>query len=143
MADLVQTAANVAMGSNAQYDVGTSGEALTAGNSVYLKASDNRWWKAIASGTAEQSGNGGCGIALDSTPGAGQPVVVFKGGTINLGATLTLGQTYTVSENAAGAIAPITDLGSGDRCTILGIATTTAILTTPTGGPFAPGIAKA
>lgn len=39
------------------------------------------------------------------------------------GVVVTVGETYVVSANAAGGIAPISDLGVGDFPTILGIAT--------------------
>ncbi len=46
---------------------------------------------------------------------------------VNLGATLTVGTTYVVSATK-GAIAPIADLTTLDYVTILGTASTTALL---------------
>ena len=43
--------------------------------------------------------------------------------TLDVGATLTIGETYVVSSNA-GAIAPIGDLTTGNCVTILGTAIT-------------------
>jgi hypothetical protein len=132
MADLSQTAANVRLVSG-NATPGTSGEALVAGNSCYLKASDNKFYKAFAKSTqtAEISGANGLYIALNSAPGADQPIsLAGPGSVVNIGATLTVGETYTVSENAAGAIAPISDLGTGDFVSYLGNAATAANLNT-------------
>ena len=54
MADLTITAANVAPGAGAVKDTGTAGEALTAGQLVYKKSADGKWYKADCnSATAE------------------------------------------------------------------------------------------
>lgn len=142
MADLVQTAANVVQGSPAFSDDGIAGEAILAGNSLYLKASDSRWYKSQNDGTAEEAGANGLKIALNSSPGAGQPVKLLRNGQINLGATLVLGETYIVSA-VFGAIAPIGDLVSTRYVSILGVATTTAFLTVSTAGPFVSGVQRA
>jgi len=46
---------------------------------------------------------------------------------VNLGATLAVGTVYAVSATK-GAIAPIADISSTQFVTVLGIATTTALL---------------
>ena len=53
---------------------------------------------------------------------SGQPIRYQKSGGINVGATLTVGQTYINSTNAGG-IAPISDLQTGSYVSILGVAT--------------------
>ncbi len=127
MSNLVQTAGNVVKGSGATLysPIPFAGEAITAGMDCYVKVSDGLVYKSQSDGTAEEAG---ChGIALNSA-GIGQPVVLQNGGSINLGATLVAATTYGVSDTA-GAICPVADFGSGKRCTIIGVATTTALLT--------------
>lgn len=119
MADLVQTAANVGVsGTTATLSLVQAGEAITQGNSVYLK-SDAKHWKSDADLTSEAAA--AVGIAL--TPAAADEYFVLAStGKIDVGATLTVGTTYVVS-GTAGAIAPIADLATGDYATILGTAT--------------------
>ena len=61
------------------------------------------------------------GIALHSSV-VNQPIVVCKSGNIDLGATLTTGETYVLS-TTAGGIAPIADLATTEYVTLLGVAT--------------------
>lgn len=82
---------------------GTAGETLAAGNLVYLKESDGRWWKADAD-SASSAENVILGFAQGSGT-AGNPV---SGGILLWGvdsnqAGLTANSTYYVS-NTAGAI---------------------------------------
>jgi len=82
---------------------GTAGETLVAGNLVYLKASDARWWKCDAD-TAATVDNINLGIAQGAgTAGASvtSGVLVYGRDTNNSG--LTAGSTYYAS-NTAGAI---------------------------------------
>lgn len=129
MADITITAASVAKASNtvtvSNYN---AGEAITAGQFVYLKAADSEWYKAQCDGTAEESGYGvKSGVALH-TSANGQPLVVQTEGTITIGATVVAGTEYVVSATAGG-IAPHADLTtSTHRYTRIGYATTTGIL---------------
>lgn len=128
MADLTQTTANVVTHATSknQLDVGVAGEALSEGMPVY-KASDQKWYKAIASDTSVKAGE--YSIRITATPSAPDgKVVLQKEGDIELGATLTVGETYVVSATS-GKICPIGDLVSTNYVTYLGIATTTAKLT--------------
>jgi len=124
MADLSQTAANVALSSGTKKG-GTYGDTITAGMPLYQDASDSDHLKpADAEDTAAKAV---CiGIALnngaDGQPGSYAP----SGSVVNLGVTLTVGTIYVLS--AAGKIAPSTDLASGDYVTVLGVATTAALL---------------
>ena len=140
MADLVVTAASVVAGTPSVTDDGTAGEALTAGQCVYLKTSDGRWYKADANVTTVEAGADGLKIALNNAPGAGQPVKLLRNGNVNLGATLAIGQVYVVSATAGG-IAPFADLVITNLVSILGVATTAALLNVPSGGPLVSGAA--
>lgn len=126
MADLVVTAANVAQAANVTRETGTAGETLTAGQSVYLKSTDSKYYKAKASGTAEEAGSNGFGVALHGAL-ANQPITVQKGGTITIGATVAVGTEYVISATYGG-IAPRGDLVSTNKYTRLGYATTTTII---------------
>lgn len=120
MADLTITAASV-INSTASVSAGTAGESVTAGQAVYLKASDSRLWKAQADGTAAEAE--AVGIALHAA-GAGQPLTYASDGAINIGGTTSKATLYCVSA-AAGGVAPIADLTSGQYITELGYATAT------------------
>ena len=65
------------------------------------------------------------GIALTPSSADGDVFVLAytqgSSGSVDLGATLTVGEAYVVSTNK-GAIAPIGDLTTGDYVTVLGIA---------------------
>ena len=124
MADVTVTAANVKpVGTSRTVQKVLLGETVTQGQPLYLKAADSKYWKADADTLAEAAA---AGIAI--TPGvADDYAIMLTAGTINMGGTLAVGQVYVVSVNAGG-VAPYSDLGSGDYVTILGVATTTAIL---------------
>jgi hypothetical protein len=126
MADLSVTAANVVKTSGSTVN-GTAGATITAGQAVYFDSATNRWKLAKDSGTAEEAGASGIGVALNGAS-SGQPLVVQTQGPYNPGATVTLGLIYALSDNA-GAIAPATDQGSTDRVTLLGVATSASELT--------------
>lgn len=60
---------------------------------------------------------------------SGEPALLAKSGMkINVGAVLTKRQSYVLSPNNPGKIAPITDLGVGDYLTYLGYAESTSVL---------------
>lgn len=127
MPNLSQTAANVSLTSvsGSRIEKGIAGESLTQGQPVYLLASDNRHYQCDADITAVEAA---CvGIVLTPAGDEEEFVIVKSGSTIDLGATLTVGETYVVSATK-GAICPIGDLGSGSFPTILGVATTSGKL---------------
>lgn len=122
--DVVVTAANVSRVSGPTV-TGTAGAAITAGQVLYVNGS-GQLVPALASGTAAQST--AVGIALNSAPGTGQPIVYAPSGTtVSFGTVLTVGQIYVVSANT-GNIAPAADLVTGNYTVILGVATTTSQL---------------
>jgi hypothetical protein len=126
MADITVTPANVKLGSTSTtYKRVQYGETVAQGKSVYLKASDNKWWLAD-SNALESAGSGGVGIAI--TPGvADEYQIIATGGLVNCGATLVPGMAYFVS-NTAGGIIPAGDLSSTEYTTYLGAATSAALL---------------
>lgn len=121
MADFVLTAAQVTKDSgNAK--TGTAGETITAGQTVYLKSTDNRLWKADANGTAEEQV---ClGVALHGSS-AGQPLDYLdeQGAVLTLTTGAALGAAYDAviaSGLVAGNLCPHADAVAGWRETVLG-----------------------
>jgi hypothetical protein len=124
MSDIAITAANVVRVSG-DTEAGTAGEALTAGQALYKKAADSKWYKADCnSATAEV--RVASAISLNGAA-AGQPVVVQKGGVVTIGGTLTAGVVYYLS-GTAGGIRPVADNTTGDYPQVIGMALTTANL---------------
>jgi hypothetical protein len=125
MAAISQTPASVVLVSGTPA-TGTYGATVTAGMPIYRDAADSNQLKPCR---ANAAGTANCdGIALnngaDGQPGHYLPT----GSVINLGATLVVGQTYSVSDAVAGEIVPNSDLGTTDFVTNLGVALTAANL---------------
>lgn len=125
MSDLSITAANVVAGSNSTRDIGTSGETIAAGKAVY-KSSTTGLWMLADSNSATAEAKSADGIALCGSS-AGQPIVVHTSGPITIGATLTAGTAYYLSDTAGG-ICPLADVGSGESVCLIGIAASTTVL---------------
>lgn len=124
MANITQTAANVSAGSAAtRVQLVQAGESITQGMPVYL-ASDGKYYQTDANDTAVKAQAKGIGVSPAAIDGY---FLMAVDGLINLGATLAVGQVYCVSATK-GAIAPYGDLTTNDYVTILGIATTTALI---------------
>jgi hypothetical protein len=136
MADLSQTAANVRPGENITPRMRQAGETMTQGMPYYVSTTDGKAYQTYANdGVAKAEAKG---IALTGAAANGW-FVAQEGGLINLGATLAVGTVYGVSATK-GAIAPISDLTTGQFITTLGTATTTALLDLR---PNPSGVAKA
>lgn len=125
MTDISITAANVLAGANAQTEVGLCGETITAGQAVYKASADGRWYKADNNSATAEVRNA-TAVALNGG-GAGQPIRVLTKGLVTIGATLTAGVTYYLSDTPGG-ICPIADVGSGEYSCIIGIATSATVL---------------
>lgn len=125
MADLVITAANVLAGADAQIVYSRAGEALAQGKQVYFDATVKKWKLADAnSATAEARAATGTVLnaaALD------QPVAIAKGGQVTIGATLTPGTDYYLSDTPGG-ICPIADVGTGEYVCRVGMAISASVL---------------
>ena len=138
MADLTITAANIVpntsiTGKTPVKVTGEAGETITAGQSVYLKSSDNKIWKADANLSADAAA--AVGVSLHGAT-AGQPITYQTSGALSFGAILTAGHWYVVSDTAGG-IMPTADLSSGDYSTLLGYAYSTSVMIL---NPLATGI---
>lgn len=121
MADLTVTAANVDTGDATAVVVDASaGSAITAGQALALNASGDPVPADVTDATTHKI----VGIALNSAPGAGQPVrYVRQDSTFNPGATLVVGTVYGLG-STAGAIAPVADQSTNDYSNVLFIAVT-------------------
>src|SRR5690242_16311261 len=106
MADLTITAANVLAGSGAKIDrAHKAAVAVTAGQTVYK---DGDSYKLADDNSATAAARVPDGIALNGA-GAGQPLAVLLSGDITIGATLTPGVAYYLSDTPGG-ICPVADL---------------------------------
>lgn len=128
MASLTITAANVLPGSNASIKRGIAGATITAGQVVYLDAATTgEWLLADADhASAAARGSGDIGIALNGAAD-GQPIAVQTDGNITIGATMTAGLAYFLSPTP-GEIGVYGDILSGDYVTLVGISTSTTVL---------------
>ena len=122
MADLTITAASVLPGSNAKKKTGTAGASITAGQTVYLDSSDNKY-KLFDADSATAAARELAGIALNNAAN-GQPLTVQYEGDITIGATVVAGVTY-VGSDTAGGIMPTADVETGDYVTVIGIGIST------------------
>lgn len=130
MAALSQTPANVAIGASStitrrvQY-----GEAITQGQPLY-ENTDGKYYQCDANDGVAKSR---CG-AIALTPGGidAYGIIAVPGSTpgqctINLGATLAVGTTYSVGQTK-GSIVPNADLTTNDWVCNIGVAISTSLL---------------
>lgn len=125
MADLSITAANVVRGTDSTISTGIAGATITAGQAVYLDTANNRYKLADNNG-ASALVRTPVGIALHGAS-AGQPLTILTGGDVTIGATLTAGVAYYLSDTPGG-ICPVADLLTGEYPTLIGIAKSTTVL---------------
>ena len=124
-ADLTITAASVVKGSNAVVENGTAGATITAGQAVYYDSAVGTW-KLADGNSATAAARSPKGFALNGAA-SGQPLTLHKSGNVTIGATLTAGVAYYLSDTPGG-ICPVADLATGEYPTIVGIATSTTVL---------------
>ena len=124
MADLNPTDATVLPQAGSRRTKGIAGESLVQGATVYKSAADNKLYNAINTSAAAADV---VGIAL-TISSVDQPVVYLTSGKIDLSTTVVVGTAYV--QSAAGLMTAITDIAhdTADWVTIIGIATTAAIL---------------
>ena len=125
MADIAVTAASVLPGTTgADFENGTAGATITAGQLVYLDSTTNTYKLADANAsvlTAQVRG-----VALHASL-AGQPLKIQRKGRWTVGGTVVVGTVY-VTSGTPGGIAPTTDLVSGWFTAIVGIGVTAAMI---------------
>ncbi len=129
MADMTQTPANVSKQSGAIVRTDkVAGEALDAGDMVYLKGGDDKWWKADADAIAQAAvGSGSGGMCLNTAEAADAPVEVQTSGNMDPGGTVVVGTTYYISVTAGG-VGILGDLGTGDFISIIGVGISSTVI---------------
>lgn len=125
MTDISITAANVVKGTGADVDRGTAGATITAGQAVYKDETTSKYLLAD-SNSATAAARTPSGIALNSASN-NQPIAVVLGGPVTIGATLTPGIAYYLSDTPGG-ICPVADVGPGEYATLIGMATSASVL---------------
>lgn len=126
MADLSVTAANcVPVAGTGIIEYGTAGATLAAGKPIYLESSTNTW-KLADNNSATAEVRQATALCLTGSS-AGQPVAYMRSGQVTLGATMTAGVVYYLSDTAGG-ICPVADLLTGEYPCTIGIATSTTVL---------------
>lgn len=125
MADLSITASSVVPGADAAFETGLAGEAIAAGKAAAFNPATNLWMLAD-NNSATAALKSVRGVAVCSCA-AGQPVTVQKSGSLTIGATVTPGTAYYLSDTAGG-ICPLADLASGEGVSLIGIATSASVL---------------
>jgi len=125
MADLTITASSVLPGSNSVQETVIWGGTIVQGKVVYLDSTVNKW-KVADNNSATVAERSAKGIAL--TAGSdGQPGIVHKEGDLTIGATMTAGVAYYLSDTPGG-ICPVADLIAGEYVCLLGLAKSTTVL---------------
>ena len=125
MADLTITAANIVAGSNADVEHGKFGATITAGQLIYKDPATGKYLLSD-SNSATAAAKAVDGMALNGG-GDNQPVAVLKSGDVTMGAVLTAGAAYYLSETPGG-IQPVADLASGETVVQIGLAKSTSVL---------------
>lgn len=77
---------------------GTSGEAISVGQAVYLKASDSKYYKAV--GTGDEATYAFAGVALTAAGGADTAFTFAPPGHVVTTSGLTAGAIYYISDTA-------------------------------------------
>ena len=125
MTDLSITAANVVAGADADIVHGIAGETIVAGKGVYRSSTTKKWMLAD-SNSATVEARTAQGVSLNAAS-LNQPLTVQRSGDITIGATLTAGLAYYLSDTPGG-ICPIADVGSGEYVCLIGLAKSTTVL---------------
>ena len=122
MADLSITTGNVELlpSGNRSIRPVQFGETVAIGEVVYSHT-DGKFYRTDNNDTAAKSIAAGITLLGGATNGWG---IIVTEGSMDLGATLTVGEIYVVSSNL-GKICPESDISSGKYVTVLGVATAT------------------
>ena len=122
MADLTIAAASVLAGEEASSKNGIAGETIAAGKTMYMSPTSKKWMLAD-SNSATVAARNSTAIALNSAS-LNQPLVGHTKGPITVGAALTAGTAYFLSDTPGG-ICPLADVGSGEYICQIGLAIST------------------
>lgn len=120
MVALTITKANVSWVSGPVTADQLAGEAFDAGDEVYQKASDSKWYKAQCDGTPEEAGAEAIGMALGTADAANARVSIARPGAIVAIGTGTAGVVYCVG-GTPGDLVPVADLVSTNKVTVAAV----------------------
>lgn len=129
MADISITSASVISAAAARRNRGTSGATIVPGDFVYLDAETTGKYllaDADAAAAAARGATGKLAVALNGAAD-GQPLDVHEEGLLTVGAVLTAGVTYYLSDTP-GKICPLADVTGGDYYVVVGVAVSTTQL---------------
>jgi len=123
MADLTIIATNVGLKASTLYPTPqtravTLGETVTEGQPLYRDANDGKYYLAESDTTVVAASTTGVSLEAGNVD---DTILMITGGSMDLGATLTVGELYVVSNNT-GKIAPIGDLSTGNFTSVIGYA---------------------
>jgi len=122
MSDIVITPADVGLVSAVSGVFVQFGEAVSAGETVYLDSTSGKYYLADADDSAKDSVAG----VVISAGGAADGYGYIANGTgvvLTIGGTTTAGQVYVLS-NTAGGIMPESDLTTGQYVSVVGVGDT-------------------
>lgn len=125
MADYTITAGNVITALTGKKS-GTAGEAISAGQLLYVKAADGLLYLAQSDGTAAAEAVV-VGMALN-TAATGQPVFYQASGAITVGAVFAAAGKVLILSETAGKSCDAADATTGDYLTIVGYSTSTVAM---------------
>lgn len=125
MADLTITAANVLAQAGAEQHDGIAGATIAQGKAVAIDPTTGKIVLAD-SNHATAALRRARGVALNAASD-GQPIKWAGAGPVAIGATLTAGVAYYLSDTPGG-ICPVADVGSGENSVLLGLATSASVL---------------
>jgi hypothetical protein len=101
-----------------------TGEAITAGAFVYIKAADSKLYNAVWSA----GGNQAIGFVLSSYPTPGATATYYDGGANTALSALSVGLRYYGDKTTAGGITTTVPTGAGVLAQFLGTSTSTTAL---------------
>lgn len=122
MADISFTATAIKATSTTLLVYGKAGETVTAGMALYLKTTDNEYYKADCTTSATTAAV--VGIAMNGASN-GQEVTIATGGNITCdGLSLSVATADPVIVlSEAGGVCPSSDLAASDYITLIGVPT--------------------
>lgn len=124
MVDITITPASVKKSANATVEQGVAGASIVAGKAVWRDTTNK--YQLADNNHATVAGRTPRGIALHAAE-LDQPLQIQRSGDITIGATLTAGATYFLSDTPGG-ICPDTDVGAGENVALIGISKSTTVL---------------
>ncbi len=129
MADVTQTPADVETGDHSSFQQAQAGEALIAGDFLYVDNDDSGKCKKADAAAATASETTASVAAMALTKAADDDYFAYMplvdGQVFKPGGTVEVGTTYVVSPTTPGKIAPDTDLDTGDYISVIGVGVST------------------